>query len=76
MKTIPFLNLQLDFALPTGRLWHSAPIMDGDWAYLAGGDDDYQDLDVFEKINLVTGEVVQLQSLRFPSHGCKPFKTE
>lgn len=70
-----FLNFQLDFTLPTPRFWYSSPVIDGDWVYWAGGCDVYEDLNVFEKMNLVTGEVIELESLRLPYYGCKLFKT-
>lgn len=70
-KVNPLLNSQMEFGLPDPRCWHALGCGDGEWVYLAGGADrNVAAVNVFEKINLVTGEVVKLKDLRRPSFYC------
>lgn len=59
-----FLNSQMEFALPDPRFWHALGCGDDDWVYLAGGADrSVAAAKLFEKINLITGEVIKLKDL-------------
>lgn len=74
-KNTYFFLIQLEFTLPYGRCWFSPVVIDGVWVYLAGGVEDNQDLDDFDKFNLITGEMVKLEPLHRRTEGCFLFKT-
>lgn len=68
----------MNFVLSAPRYWiwnASGSSSDGDWLYVAGGaDTDGICVYTFEKINVVTGEVVKLKDLRYQPHYCHLIK--
>lgn len=58
---------QMEFELPAPRSFYSA-IADGDWVYLL------EVSGTFEKVNVVTGEVLQLEGVSSRLQTCKLIK--
>lgn len=71
------LRFQMEFRLSAPRYWFSPGYGEFDWIYLAGGaygTRNGKDVSVFEKINVLTGELVQLEDIRSPSFYCHLIK--
>lgn len=73
----------MTFFLPVPRLWFSPAVAHGNWVYLAGGglcgyatdlpnatgrSSEMKEVSAFEKINVITGEVIKLKDIRSPSY--------
>lgn len=66
-----FLYFQLEFVLPVPRFQFSCSFTDGDWVFVAGGmGTDFKAVDTFVKLNVITGEAVNLEGLR---RACLPY---
>lgn len=67
MKTILFLIfLQLEFALTVPRYRQCCAVTDGNWVYLAGGEGSRDSSVTFQKVHVITGEVITLENLQRP----------
>lgn len=71
-------NFKLNFELPALASGFASGFGDGDWVYLAGGvgtvGTGHQNVSSFQKINVITKEVINLKDLLEPGSFCYLFK--